>query len=268
VPDISLSLISPAATPDSLLFLVDGSKVWLLAGTNGPVVPRLSDIPQAEGALFHIGRLQNADCFSITHHTGEFVLPQTGDWWSLRQLFLVLDEDLFAMVGRAAQLASWQREHAFCGQCGTACKRHEREFAMVCGRCGFHQYPTINPCVIVLVTRENKALLAQGARFPEGLFSCLAGFIEAGESAEQAVRREVLEEVGIRLGSVSYQGSQPWPFPHSLMLGYRAEWQEGEIEPDMSEIARAGWFTPETLPKLPMSGSIARTLIDVWLEGN
>lgn len=136
---------------------------------------------------------------------------------------------------------------------------------MVCSRCGFHQYPRINPCIIVLITKGESALLAQGARFPDGLFSCLAGFIEAGESAEQAVRREVREEVGLELGALRYHGSQPWPFPHSLMLGFRAEWQAGELCPDREEIVAADWFGRESLPRLPTSGSIARELIDAWL---
>ena len=271
-PDFSLRDVTPS--PNALLLLVEKERLWLQHTADGVRLPQLGEVcdvclGEREMLLekaFHIGRLGQQDCFVLCAEVVPLQALAGGDWVSLRQAFMLLEQPLFAMAGRAIQLQHWLTEHPFCSRCGAVCERHTKEFAMVCSRCGFHQYPRINPCVIVLITKGEKALLAQDVRFPEGLFSCLAGFIEAGESAEQAVRREVREEVGLELGALRYHGSQPWPFPHSLMLGFRAEWQAGDICPDTTEIVAADWFDRESLPRLPTSGSIARELIDAWLS--
>lgn len=270
-PDFSLRQTTPQ--PDALLFLVEKERLWLHISAQGAQLPQLGEVCDAcqgerEALLnnaFHIGRLALRDCFSICADDLNLPSMPGGEWVPFRQAFLLLEPTYFAMAGRAIQLQHWRHEHAFCSRCGAAGAPHAKEFAMVCKQCGFQQYPRINPCIIVLITKGDKALLAQGVRFPDGLFSCLAGFIEAGESAEQAVRREVREEVGITLGELRYHGSQSWPFPHSLMLGFHAQWQAGDLCPDAEEIVAADWFDRESLPRLPTSGSIARELIDAWL---
>lgn len=178
-----------------------------------------------------------------------------------------LDEAGFSMFSRALQFLSWQNNHRFCSRCGNATHAHGKELCMQCDQCGYTQYPRITPCIITLVTRGDYALLGQSARFPNGMFSCLAGFMEAGESAEQALVREVREETGIEVGNLSYLGSQSWPFPHSLMLAFHADYAGGDIVIDDDEIVAADWFHYQSLPLIPPRGSIARTLIDSWIAG-
>ncbi len=138
---------------------------------------------------------------------------------------------------------------------------------MRCPACRLLAYPRVAPAIITLVTRNDgaEALLARGVQFPLPMFSCLAGFVEPGETLEGAVHREIGEEVGIEIANVTYRSSQPWPFPHSLMLGFRAEWAGGEIVCDPREIAEAHWYGRDELPMIPPGISIARKLIDDWL---
>ncbi len=186
---------------------------------------------------------------------------------SLRSLFGELDSAMFDPAGRAMHFADWSTQSRFCGACATKTVRSEKERAMTCPACKRVYYPRISPAVIVLVTRGEEALLARGSRFPLPFFSTLAGFSEVGESLEETLVREVREEVGIDVTNVRYFGSQPWPFPNSLMIGFFADHQSGEISPDPEEIAEAAWFRREELPMVPPPVSIARRLIDAWVAG-
>jgi NAD+ diphosphatase len=173
-------------------------------------------------------------------------------------------------AGRAVQIVEWARTHRFCGRCGTATEPSVGERGMRCPACSLVAYPRVAPAMIVLVTRgaagpDQEALLARGANFPVPMYSCLAGFVEPGEDLEGAVVREVAEEVGLRVANVSYRASQPWPFPHSLMIGFRAECVGGELVLDESEIADAGWYRRDDLPMIPPGISVARRLIDEWV---
>lgn len=178
-------------------------------------------------------------------------------------------ETEWLVAGRAVQLVEWARTHRFCGRCGTATETQAHERAMKCPSCGLLAFPRLAPAMITLVTRgegdDEEALLARGVQFRGGMYSCLAGFVEPGESLEQAVVREVREEVGVEVADVAYWGSQPWPFPHSLMVGFRARWMGGDIVCDATEIADAKWFRRDELPTIPPPISIARKLIDAWL---
>ncbi|MFZ5755799.1 MAG: NAD(+) diphosphatase [Pseudomonadota bacterium] len=182
----------------------------------------------------------------------------------LRRLLVASDPMLFALAGRARQVLDWAVDHRHCSRCGSPATPHASDRAMVCTACGYTQYPRLAPCVIVLVTRGDRALLARSPNFPPGMFSTLAGFVEAGENVEEALAREVREEVGVQVRSPRYIGSQSWPFPHSLMLGFHAEWAGGEIAVDGEEIVEADWFAPDALPLVPPAGSISRRLIDAW----
>ncbi|NBA96749.1 NAD(+) diphosphatase [Pseudomonas sp. R5(2019)] len=187
-------------------------------------------------------------------------------WQGLRQFMLQADDPhLFKLLAYAAQIGTWAREHRFCGSCGTAMTQIPHERAMYCQRCDLRHYPRISPSMIVLITRGDEILLARSPRFVSGVYSTLAGFAEPGESAEDCLIREVREEVQIEVKNIQYVGSQCWPFPHSMMLGFHAQYAGGEIVPQPDEIEDAQWFRIDALPPLPASRSIARYLIDLYV---
>jgi NAD+ diphosphatase len=192
--------------------------------------------------------------------------PTGSRWASLRSLFGVMADDLVAVAGRASQLMDWDRTHAYCGVCAAPTERDANERARRCPACKHAAYPRISPAMMCLVTRGEQILLARNVNFPAGRYSALAGFLEAGESIEDAVHREVREEVGIEVGAPRYFASQSWPFPNSLMIAYTAEYLSGELKPNGHEIAEADWFDHNNLPQLPPRISIARALIDDTLQ--
>lgn len=189
----------------------------------------------------------------------------------LRELHGEVSELDWSLASRAVQIVAWDRNHRFCGRCATETEPQPGERERRCPNCGLSVYPRLTPAVIVLVTRgdnDEQALLAWGRRRPTRAYSTLAGFVEVGEGLEEAVQREVHEETGIEVGEISYFGSQPWPFPGQLMVGFRARYVSGEIEVQRSEIVEAGWFTAAEVEQLttPRGGfSIAAWLIDGWL---
>jgi NAD+ diphosphatase len=211
---------------------------------------------ELEGA-HDLGMLGDARAFAVE---GEHSAARP-----LRSLYESLDPATFAAAGRAAHVIDWASTSRFCGRCGTANERDSGERAMKCPRCGLVAYPRIAPAVIVLVRRGEEALLARGARFPLPFYSTLAGFSEIGESLEETLAREVREEVGVEIANVQYFGSQPWPFPHSLMIGFFADWAGGDIRIDENEIVDARWFRRDELPLIPPGLSIARKMIDAWV---
>lgn len=171
------------------------------------------------------------------------------------------DDDVL-LASRAKALLEWQGLTRYCGHCGGRLEQHPKLTARVCPGCGNVIFPRINPCVIVLVYREGKILLARNVNAQNGLYACLAGFIEAGETAEHAVAREVMEETGLRIRNLRYFGSQSWPFPAQLMMAYTAEYESGELTLQADEIADARWCDPLDLPPVtPSRGSIAYRLI-------
>lgn len=187
------------------------------------------------------------------------------NWQGLRQLMLQGDAGTFKMLGYASQIATWARQHRFCGSCAAPMQPVAGERAMHCPVCAVQHYPRLSPSMIVLVTRGDEILLARSPRFNPGVYSTLAGFVEAGESVEECVAREVFEEVGLKVDNLKYLGSQGWPFPHSLMLGFHAEYSSGEIVMQADEIEDARWFALDDLPLLPAANSISRYLIELYL---
>ncbi len=186
----------------------------------------------------------------------------------LRALWGTLDEITWTVAGRAAQLVDWQRTHRYCGQCATPTEPARRERARRCPRCGLVAFPRLAPAVIMLIERDDgRILLARNPNFPTPFFSLLAGFVEPGEQLEEAVARETFEEVGVVVDDITYWGSQPWPFPHSLMIGFRARYVSGDFVLQTDEIAEAGWFAPDELPTVPPAMSIAGRMIDAWRTG-
>ena len=186
----------------------------------------------------------------------------------LRSLFGTWDDGMMALAGRAFQIVEWARTHRFCGACGARTELQEGERCARCPACGNVAYPRISPAMMVLICKGDAILLARNAQSPTGRFSALAGFLEAGESIEEAVHREVFEEVGLTVTNLQYFGSQPWPFPHSLMIAFTAEYAGGEIRVDENEIAEAHWYGPgDPLPETAPKFSIAGMLIEANLPG-
>ena len=196
--------------------------------------------------------------------------PDGWEFMSLRKLFGKLGDECFWLAGRAIQIMDWDRTHQFCGKCGspTATQRHER--AKQCPQCGHTSYPRLNPAMIVRVTRNgengSEILLARSHRMPNGRYSVLAGFAEPGETLEECVRREVFEEVNVKVKNIRYFGSQPWPFPNVLMVAFTAEYESGDIILEEAEMADAGWYTADNLPETPPRISIAHRLINDFID--
>ena len=214
-----------------------------------------------------IGELRERSCYLvIADYLDESFAD--GSFQSFRTLLDEHDMEKFALAGRARQFSDFLSTHRFCGRCGTRMQAVDWELAMHCHQCQHRCYPRVSPCIIVAITKGDTLLLAQGKRHKPGVYSILAGFVEAGESLEEALAREVHEEAGIEVKNIAYQLSQPWPFPHSLMMGYTAEWASGDLHIDPHELVTGDWFPINDLPPIPPHGSIARTLIEKVIGKN
>lgn len=250
---------------------MDESSYWLLRCENrlltvvnrngGDVFPRgrAEDFGSPRDALL-VGEWRGIPCYAAELDRLPENIP--GELMPLRSLFSLAGAGEIYLAGRAIQLLDWQNNHRYCGRCGAPATIKAGQFAMLCPVCGLAAYPRISPAVMVLIRRGDELLLARSPRFRPGVFSALAGFVEAGETLEQCASREVLEEVGITIANLRYFGSQSWPFPHSLMVAFFADYAGGIIKPDPSEIEDARWFSCSALPALPEPPSIARQLID------
>lgn len=245
----------------SLAFV--GGQLLLPEPQDRPLAPQVgSGWRTAAEAIHYLGRLDGADCWALR-------LPEVPAGWRavpLRTAMMDLPAVLAALAGRAAQLLDWDRTHRFCGVCGTPTEVQPGERARRCPACGHSAYPRISPAMMALVWRPGQVLLARAPHFAPGMYSALAGFVEAGESIEQCIRREVAEEVGVEVGRLSYYGSQSWPFPNSLMIAFSAEWTGGDIVPQPGEIEDAQWFELDALPKIPPRFSISGHLIRDTVE--
>ncbi len=183
----------------------------------------------------------------------------------LRSAYGLLSEQEYGIAGCAAQLAYWDQTTRFCPVCATPTERVTEEWSKRCPHCDFRQYPRVSPAIIVLIHRHGEVLLTRQPSWPPNRYSLVAGFVEAGESLEACVRREVAEEVGVNVDGIRYLGSQPWPFPHQLMVGFLAHYQDGNLVIQTSELEHAAWFQLDALPGLSPPLSISRRIIDWYL---
>ncbi len=270
-------------------FLPDGPMdeiAWWFAFTNEQLlvirndeeisVPRLDKeggvgqgIEEAIVRHHHFGKLDGISCYAL-ELAKDFTPAEGYDLLTMRELFSTLDEEWFMIVGRAYQIMTWDRDHQFCGRCGSPTRTGTEERVKKCSLCDQVYYPRVSPAVIVAISRDNTILLARSSKFRSGFYSVLAGFVEPGESLEECVKREVMEEVRIGVTNIRYFGNQSWPFPHSLMIGFTAEYEDGsgEIEIDDNEILEADWFGVDELPKIPGRFSISRQLIDNFVASH
>lgn len=187
---------------------------------------------------------------------------------NLRQMLATMSPEEFRTAARERELEEWRSINRFCGKCAAPMQPHVNpaERALVCSKCGYTAYPKLSPAVIVLVTKGNKILLQRNTHYKLRNWTLVAGFVDAGENFEDAVRREVMEESSIEVKDLRYFGSQTWPFPSNIMIGFRAEYASGELAPDGEEVVESSWFDRDNLPEIPHKGSIARQMIDEWLQ--
>ncbi len=248
---------------ETLLFAFQNDRLLVLEDEEVRVPRALSPDELGIEVSFHqpVGYLDGSPAWALEVPEG-VEAPEDMAFRDLREIFAVVDEEFFAVAGRAKQIVGWHATHRFCGRCGGVTEPVERELAMRCTRCGMMHYPRVSPAVIVRVRREEEILLARSPGFPKGMSSVLAGFVEPGESIEETIHREVREEVGLEVENLEYFGSQPWPFPNSLMIGFTADYAGGELTPEPGEIEYAEWYSAKDLPQLPPRVSIARRMID------
>jgi NAD+ diphosphatase len=253
----------------ALWFVFHRDRLLLKEGRNGGQIPCTEDLARIKPPPAHnqyLGALDGRPCYAAELPEAHQV-ARGFNLIGLRDTFGQLDDEMIWIAGRANQLVDWSRNHQFCGQCGHPTEAKSEERAKICPACGLINYPRLSPAVIVAVVKEDRLLLARNKRFKAGFYSVLAGFVEPGETLEECVAREIKEEVGIRVKNIRYFGSQPWPFPNSLMVGFLADYAAGEIKADLSEIVAAAWFHADNLPSIPPKITIARHLID-WFVAN
>jgi len=251
---------------EELLVVVDGTDVLVDERGPEPSLPRLSEL-QGWGPTSRQLRDRDGHFLAARGDKADAGLPAGFAFRPVRSLLSSFPEEQLDRVGRALAIFEFEETHQHCGRCGQlTVPGPAAEISRICAACQLSFYPRIPPALIVLIEKGEAILLARSPRFPPGRFGAVAGFVELGETLEEAVRREVAEEVGLQVEDVRYFGSQPWPFGRSLMIGFRARYAGGDIHVDGQEICEAGWFTADALPQLPPPLSMARKLIEAFLR--
>jgi len=248
-----------------LFLLVRGQQLLCRTSSDPGILFDGDEVDTSAFPVHLLGLFQCCPCY-VVDMTHAQVLPVRTEWRDLRALLQVLSTELFSLAGRACQVALWDLQHRYCGFCGSRTVVSPSDRSRRCNDCHVFFYPRISPCVIVLITRDDHCLLASSARNQGKFYSALAGFIEPGESAEQTLHREVMEEVGIRVNNLRYFGSQPWPFPGQLMIGFHADYHSGDIQVDGIEITQADWWRFDRLPPHPSSRTLSGQLIQHFVD--
>jgi NAD+ diphosphatase len=251
---------------DACLVLVRDGGVCVRKGSTPTIYEKVSpDLPEGlERNARYLGHRGSVACYAV-EVSGDLPLPEGMAYSGVRELAALIPDEELAVAGLAVQIIDYDRNTRFCGRCGTATEPVRTERARVCPSCHRIMYPRLSPAIIVLVRKNDSVLMVRGVRAPPGRYSLVAGFVEPGETIEHAVHREVHEETGITIKNVRYRASEPWPFPDSLMIGFVADYDGGEITPDGVEIESAAWFDRDHLPALPPRLSLTRALIDDWV---
>ena len=265
-------LIFRSPLPDSipvsgaLWVMVSKNEVAVTSGDQPTVycTEKPAGIPGSSERVQYLGHRNNTPCYAAELAPGTCLKGWT--FSGVRDLFGRIPDEELASAALAVQIIDFDRTTQFCGRCGAGTRQLRTERAKFCSDCNLITYPRLSPAIIVAVIKEDRILLARSPHFPADLHGVIAGFAEPGENLEHAVEREVFEEVGITVTNIRYFGSEPWPFPHSLMIGFVADYCGGEITIDNNEIESAAWFDRDHLPQIPSPLSISRALIDWWVE--
>lgn len=249
-------------------FIFNSDKLLINTKNNDiPFVKNPEELNFTSMRKIYLGTFEGHPCYtSEVEIEPQANSPENLAFHDLRSLFTLLEEDVYLLAGRAIQIINWDKNHQFCGKCGTPTETMPDEMAKICPECGFTAFTRLSPAVITAIVKDGKLLMAKHNYGQYRKYGLIAGFLEAGETLEEGVEREIMEEVGLKVKNIKYFGSQSWPFPHSLMVGFTAEYDGGEIEVDGKEIAHAKWFSTDELPELPSRISIAGELIDWFIE--
>lgn len=232
---------------------------------NIPLHEDLDEINLDPERKHYLGTLLDHPCYVV--EVEPETEPEDGmEFMDLRSAYDILDEDIYLLAGRAVQIIDWDKNHMFCGKCGTETMTLEGENAKVCPECGFTSFTRISPAVITAIIKDEKILMAKHSYGLKNRYALIAGFLEAGETLEEAVKREVMEEVGLEVKDIQYFGNQPWPYPNSLMIGFTARYAGGDIRVDGKEIVDAKWFDASEVSRFPSKISIASELVEWFLD--
>ena len=242
---------------DKLLLAKQGEKFAVPAGEEAPVGLSKSS------SVMEVGTMDDGTPIKTFALNAPDINDTAFEWIDLRKSFHLLPREHYLKAGKCRELIYWDSNTQYCGTCGTPLRMHT-PISKRCPQCGREIWPSLSPAIIVLVHKGNEALLVHARNFKGDYYGLVAGFVETGETLEEAVHREVAEETGITITNLRYFGSQPWPYPNGLMVGFEADYVAGNIHLQKEELSHGAWFNKENLPAVPDKLSIARKMIDHW----
>ena len=253
-------------TNDVNIIVLSGETLICQKHGNEFLLSSKNDLPNLSEDHFYLGTLEDKDIYTVTTNANKLLKNTSLHAVNIRSMLDRLTPTYRSLLYRALHLSHWHKTTIYCGCCRNETICSQKEFVKICSHCTHKQYPQHSPVVIVCVTHGDKILLGRSPHFREGMYSTLAGFIEAGETPEKAIEREIFEEAGIHVKNIKYHSSQSWPFPNNMMLAYTAAYKSGTLNIDNDELEDAGWFSADKMPTLPIKASIAHTLITEFIE--